>query len=289
MRLWITAGLLAASAWVAAQAIPVCPLAQKYQRGEKLLYDLHLHTEITLPGLTDSSQVDTQASVEMDILDDSAQEAYQADMRFIAFASTVQTDSDELYDEVKAVAADNDAAALAMPPARLALGREAHIITRSDGSRFDQPLTVLQDLAYGDALPTAPAHIGDTWTVQRNEFVPAMHTNLPSTLQVKLIALDSAGATLQVHTEGSTDLPPDQIPDYDQAIAAGLVPRDTFSFTSDGTAQYRAADGVLLAVTSHSRNRDHISYTGTHAVAPVDETVSYSGTIRLRTTPSPER
>ncbi|MGH9518651.1 MAG: hypothetical protein ACRD2D_03340 [Terriglobales bacterium] len=255
------------AAWVlfAAPAIAQAPsvaLVPNYKPGAHFLYSLHIHSSIST-----RATLDTVAEVEMQILPGSGLGRFRAAARFTHFSTTVKAESANDQAALEVQSAATDKAAVSMQPAQFEVSSAGlQILARTPGADYDQPVDMLEELIRTDSLPTGAVSVGSRWTRARSRAIPGMNASVPLTMDCSLASLGTrdgaAVATIQVQAHGEAVLPPDALPGAAALEAQGVVPDAHVSVATDSSAVYRAADAVLLEITSQSHNQLQIKLIG---------------------------
>lgn len=265
---------------VLAQA-PTVSLVPNYQPGTHFFYLLQVHSTIST-----RATLDTTAEVDMQILPGSVPGRFRASMRYTRFTTTVKADASADQAALALQAAATDKAAVAMQaPEFEASGTTLQVLSRTPGPDYDQPVDVLEELVRTDSLPTGPVSVGSHWTRTRSRPVPGMNASVPLTLDCSLTGLGArdgaATASVRVEARGNAILPADALPGAAAMEAQGVVPDARVSVSSDATAIYRAADAVLLSISSESHNQLEIKLIGgAQPQSNTTESVS-SATVKL--------
>ncbi|HXE31029.1 MAG TPA: hypothetical protein VN515_04440 [Terriglobales bacterium] len=252
-------------------------LVPNYQPDSHLFYAVTIHADIG-----PQSTLDTDAEVDMHILPGASLGNFEAELRFTRFHTVVKADAASQA-ALSAQVADTDKKAVSMAPVHVRSTTGAlTLVSRAAGADYDQPVEMLEELARTDELPSGPASVGNQWTRQRSEPIPQVNFSLALTLECTLKALDARTATLQVHSFGSSPLPPGSLPGSDQMAAQGLVAEPTVSYDTDATVQYRVPDAVLEQTNATTHNHMQIRYVGPSPDAHTSEiAINSTSTVKL--------
>jgi hypothetical protein len=279
---------------LAAQTPPSAPaqvtLVPRYNSGSQFYYAVTIHSEVTTT--TNQTQrsnatLDTQAEIEMHILSASQPGSFEAAMRFTKYHTSVASADAAVKAQLQAKSAHDDAAALAMTPARFSVAAgKFTLVSRQPGGDYDQAVDMLSELVRTEDLPTGPVGVGAQWTRVRNRDLPGMNANLPITLQCSLTALGSdqgqPTATIEVHSTGAADLPPGSLPGAQEMAREGVVPIGKISSNTVSTSQFRLADAVLLASSSETHSQVSIQLISPSPTPQSTESLIHStGTVKL--------
>ncbi|HUX68753.1 MAG TPA: hypothetical protein VMV31_14805 [Terriglobales bacterium] len=282
-----TAATLALAALAPAQAATPTPapgqitLIPRYTAGAQLTYSVAIHSD-----LGGKATMDTAAEVAMRILPGATPGAFDAELRFTQFSTTVHGDP-AVLPGLQQQAAATDHAALAMTPPRF---REAQghfqVLARQAGAAYDQPVEMLEELVRTDALPRGPTAVGARWSRHRTRQLPTMNTSVALTLACHLAAVGTVAgqpaATITVRSQGDAPLPPNALPNSQALAAQGLVPEATVAFDTTATSVYRLADAVLLQSHSQTHNLMRIKLVGPSPQAGTqDSDINSSATVKL--------
>lgn len=257
-------------------------LTPHYPANAHLFYALTIHSAIG-----SRATLDTKAEVEEHILPGATPGHFEAELRFTQFQTTVKATSPDDEKALSDQAAATAHAALSMQPPRFQVTPEAFTVeSRSPGGDYDQPVEMLAELVRTDDLPTGPVHVGSRWTRQRDQPIPTMNASVKLTMDCSLTALGGANgqstATIAVHSDGNTQLPPNALPDSAALAAQGLVPEAHVSFSTDSTAVYRVADAILQQTTSETHNAMEIRFVGPSPNAQTTTTnIDSNATVKL--------
>lgn len=267
--------------WAQAPPPATLTLVPRYTAGSSLYYAVTIHSAAGM-----QATLDTTAEVVMRILPGATPGHFDTEMHFTKYATTVQAD-ESLRPALAGQAAATDKAALGMTPARFRVGVGTfQVLARPTGSEYDQPVEMLEELVRTDALPPAGTPVGGQWTHQRTRDLPTLNFSVPLNLACQLTAVGQSqgqpAATISVHAQGNTALPPNALPDSDALAAQGLVAEASLRFDITATSQYRVADAVLLASSSSSDNHLHIKLVGPSPKAgEQDSDFSSTATVKL--------
>lgn len=284
-------GLLALTAILgcgaAAQTAPV-PAAQTVTllpapaAGSTLTYSVVIHSKIGT-----RAQLDTTAAIAMHILAGATPGRFEAEMRFTHYATAVKATDTADQSALAAQAATTDQAAQSMPAARFQVdGQRFTVVSRPEGSEYDQPVQMLAELARMDTLPAGPTPVGTRWTRVRTQKIPTLNFSLPLTMECQLTAAGTLdghpSATVVVHSHGSAKLPPGAFPGTDQLAARGLVPEATVAFDTTATSRYRLPDSILELAQSETHNTMYIRLIGPSPNAQTSTTdINSTATVKL--------
>lgn len=280
-RAAIAALALAAAAAAQAPAAAVT-LAPAYHPGARLDYAIAIHSAIGT-----QATLDTAAEAEVHILAGAAPGSFTADVRFTRFKTTVQAQDASDRAGLEQQAAATDQAAAAMKPVRFQVsGRDLHILARPPGADYDQPVEMLEELMRTDQLPAGPVAVGSHWTGERAQPIPTMNASVALRLDCALTSLGDTGgvptATLTVHSEGRSDLPPNALPGAAELAKQGLMATASITFDTDSTSIYRRADAVLLKTTSDTHNTMVLKLVGPSPLARTTDThIDSTATVTL--------
>ncbi|MGH9479128.1 MAG: hypothetical protein ACRD1A_07850, partial [Terriglobales bacterium] len=149
-----------------------------------------------------------------------------------------------------------------------------------------QPVEMLEELVRTDQLPAGAVGVGSRWTGERSQPIPTMNATVVLHLDCALTALGESGgvpaATLTVHSEGTSQLPPNTLPGSQDLAQQGLIAEATVSFDTDSTSIYRRRDAVLLKATSETHNTLLLHLVGPSPLARTTDThIDSTATVTL--------
>ncbi len=254
-------------------------------------YDLQIDSHIlrTGAGVTSSqpAELTNTSRVEMHVLSPSPTGSAIIELRFLQYHTSVRADA-SLQRQLQEQTAESDDAAAHMAPVRIQLQPDGStkVTERPQGAVFDQPVSVLEQFARTDMLPVGPVAIGMHWQRTRVQDLPTMHFSLPLQMQCTLTGSQKehgqAVARIAVQMRGSSQLPPDGIPNAQQLAAAGYAATGSIAITGMSNNQYREADGLLLSSDSQNHNVLKIELVGPTATPQdVITTIDSTGTVKL--------
>lgn len=274
-----------AAGWAAAQA-PAVTLVPRYTPNSHLFYSLVINSAIG----SDATMV-TTGEIDMHILAAAAPGSFDAEMRFLKYATTVKSASAADQTALAQQTATSDQAAQSMAAARFRVAAgKITVLSRPAGSQYDQPVEMLEELARDDSLPPGPASVGAQWSRHRTRQIPTMNFSVALKLDCSLTAVGPGpgafsgqpAATIVVRSQGSTPLPPGSLPGSEALAAQGLVPEATVSFDTTATSIYRVADAILEQTSSETHNRMHLSLVGPSPDARTTDTeINSTATVQL--------
>lgn len=240
----------------------------RFTPGEVLRWQIQIHSAITrdMNGQISSASMDNQTSAQMRIVSSDATGTV-AELTITQYRTRV-SGMDALATSLRASEDQTAAAATLMPPVRVKIvaGGANQTLSAPVGDQFAEPVTMLEQLARTDSLPSGATHVGDHWTRQRVQDLPSLHFSLPTTLQCSLTGLQWAAnrwlATIAVRSNASSVLPPSAIPGFSDFAAQGYASKATLDVTGDSSGRYDVAQGTLQGATSQTHNLLRIELVG---------------------------
>lgn len=273
-----------------AQTVTVTP---HYVPGAAYTYDLQIDSHILRSGAgvkaNQPAELTNTSRVLMQVLPQAQQTGGGAliELRFLQYRTTVRADA-SLQQALQKEMSATDSAAIEMAPVRIQLQPDGttKVVERPQGDVFDQPVSVLEQFARTDMLPTGPVAVGAHWTHTRIQELPTMHFSMPLQMQCTLAGAQTAHgqpvATIAVKMQGASTLPPDGIPNEQQLAAAGFAAKGSISIAGSSSNQYREADGILLSSSSQNHSVLKIELIGpTPQPQDVNTTIDSTGTVKL--------
>jgi len=252
--------LLAGAAAQSPEAKPVT-IAIRYTPGSTLYFASTIHSKVNGQPMTD-----TAAEVAIHILSSAGPDDYLAEAHFTKYAVAATATVPALRAEAESEAAKESQESLALPPVRFHLLRNQVTLVTPPQQPESEAAENLEAFLRNDDLPPAPESVGDHWQSTQNYPAGIGGVSLATTLDCTLIQVGEyqgePAATIEVHSQGSSQLPAAALPGLSELVAQGAKVAVQLAAEGTFTVQHRLSDGISVMSTAVEHEHLHVVVTG---------------------------